>query len=194
ELQELKLITASRSSCVKSSKRHSGTETIGHGKYSQLSTTCIPTHPASFVTSVVLRRDRDIAGTRSQCRVAARIWYLVLGTGGLGALYPQVLQFRLGPEQDITSLQTARELCEVAQRVPLQPSCTSRPPLVDVKPNSTVAVPDAVTRVACNQSWSTVSRAAVPLMRTRLLAVGSALLVASPECSSHCSETLRSLP
>ena len=119
-------------------------------------------------------------------------WYSEAGS--LEALYPHLLHFGPGPETDITSLQTAQELCEVAQQVPLHLYCISRRLLLDVRQNSTVAVPVAVTRVACNQSCSTVSRAAVPLMRTRLLAVGSDFLAASPECSSHCSETLRSLP
>ncbi|PMD43270.1 hypothetical protein L207DRAFT_509780 [Hyaloscypha variabilis F] len=66
-------------------------------------------------------------------------WYSEAGS--LEALYPHLLHFGPGPETDITSLQTAQELCEVAQQVPLHLYCISRRLLLDVRQNSTVAVP-----------------------------------------------------
>ena len=68
-------------------------------------------------------------------------WYSEAGS--LEALYPHVLYFGLGLEQDITSLQTAQELCEVAQQFPWHAGCTSRRALVDMKQTPAAVVPVA---------------------------------------------------
>lgn len=132
-------------------------------------------------------RDRDVAGTRSQCSVVApRIAHLVLGTGESGSFVSSRSAVYADPEQDITPLCRRYRSCV---RSLSKSHCIQAAPLAGHSPvlirTQRLGSCCCYTRGAQSKLLYSIASAVSPLMRTWLLAVARALSGICPRAASR---------